>query len=169
MMCFSVLRGGRAALLLAAALAACEPSDPPVPGPSSDDPLSGVWSTRLVMTNPLVGHGVPPDTVRGTITLLRDDRRGQVPGLGGRPTHIGAHTLHLDAFGITLREDVVPGVAARRPAADSVEMAFELAGADQAFTLRGHLAGDSLIVAGWHYSDRATGGAAGRAVLRRTR
>lgn len=169
MKCFSVPRGGHAALLLAATLAACEPPDPPVPSPSEEDPLSGVWSTRLVMTHPLVGHGIPADTVRGTITLLRDDRRGQVPGLGGRPTHIGAHTLHLDAFGITLREDVVPGVAARRLPPDSVEMALELAGADQAFTVRGHLAGDSLIVAGWHYSGRATGGAAGRAVLRRTR
>jgi hypothetical protein len=160
-------RGRRAALPLALALAACERPDPSPPAPSADDPLSGVWSTRLVTTNPLVGHRIPPDTVRGTITLLRDDRRGQVPGLGGRPTHVGAHTLHLDAFGITLREDVVPGVAARLLPGDSVEIAFESARGDPLFAVRGHLVADSII-ARWHYSDRSTGGAAGRALLRRT-
>jgi hypothetical protein len=163
-----ILRGRRAALLLAAALAACEAPHRPPPGAGADDALSGVWSARLVMTTPLVGRAVTPDTVRGTITLLRDDRRGQVPGLGGAPTHVGAHTLHLDPYGIALPENVVPGVASRLLPGDSVEMAFELARADQAFTVRGRLAGDS-ITGRWHYSGHATGGAAGRAVLRRTR
>lgn len=163
-MLYSMFRRGLCAALL---LAACDAPAPGVPQPPGDDPLSGVWSVRLVMTSPLVGHAVAPDTVRGTITLLHDERRGQVAGLGGAPTHVGVHTLHLDAYGIALPEEVVPGVASRLLPRDSVEMAFELIRPDQAFTVRGRIAGDS-IVGGWHYSGRATGGASGRAVLRRT-
>lgn len=163
-------RAGRAmGLLVAAALAACGAPDPPRAG-GGPDPLTGVWSTELVLTRPMLGR---PDsaragTARGRIALLREDRRGEVPGLGGEPTHVGTHTLTLRSFGFEpRRRGEAPGVVARAVRTDSVEIAFESPDGDESFTIRGHLAGDS-ITGSWHFSTRVTG-AAGRVRMRRSR
>lgn len=155
-----------AALLLALA-AGCAPDARPATDAGADA-LTGAWSAELVVTEPLVGrHSASPAAVRGTISLLRDGELRRVRGLGGPPTHVGARTVHLRPFGFEPRPPGdVPGVAARWIAPDSVELAFASTARDQEFVIRGHLAGDS-IAGGWHYSSRGTGGARGRAVLRR--
>lgn len=157
----------RAPLLLALA-AACGGGDRPPPAGPGADALTGAWSAELVVTDPLVGrHPVPGEPARGTISLLRDDEPRQVRGLGGPPTHVGAQTVHLRGFGFEPRPPGdVPGVAARWIAPDSVELVFASATRDQAFVIRGRLAGDS-ITGGWHYSSRGAGGARGRVVMRR--
>ena len=161
--------GWAAGLLLAAVLVACGASDRP-PAGGGPDPLTGVWSAELVLTRPMLGR---PDSATagaagGRVALLREDGRRTAPGLTGAPTHVGTHTLVLSRFGFEpWRRGDAPGVVARWVRPDSVELAFESPDGDESFTIRGHLAGDS-ITGRWHYGTRVTG-AAGRVMMRRSR
>lgn len=161
---------GRAAgPLLVAALAACGAPDPP-PSGRGPDPLTGVWSAELVLTRPLLGRpdSAQSGTARGRIALLREDRLREAPGLTGAPTHVGTHALALARFGFEPRSrGDAPGVVARWVRPDSVELAWESPDTDETFSIRGHLAGDS-ITGRWHYGNRVTG-AAGRVRMRRSR
>ncbi len=165
-----LMRAGRATgLLLTAALAACGAPDRP-PAGGGPDPLTGVWSAELVLTRPMLGRAdsATAGTARGRVALLREDRPGKAPGLTGAPTHVGTHTLSLSRFGFEpRRRGDAPGVVARWVRPDSVELAWESPDGDEDFTIRGHLAGDS-ITGRWHYGTRVTG-AAGRVRMRRSR
>ena len=155
-------------LLLAAALAACGGSDRPPADGSRPDPLAGVWDAELVLTRPMLGRAdsAHAGSVRGRIALLHEDGLRGAPGLTGTPTHVGTHTLTLRRFGFEpRRQDGAPGIVARWVRPDSLELAFESPGGDETFTMRGQLAGDS-IVGQWHYSTRVTG-AAGRVTMHR--
>jgi hypothetical protein len=162
---------GAAGVLLCVLAAACGAEREPGPAPPGAEALTGVWRTELVLADPLLPrHGTAaPPVARGDVSLLRDDDLRAMPGLHGRPTHVGVHTLVLRGFGFEPRPaGKVPAVAARWYPPDSVELAFEAAaGSGELLTVLGRIHADS-IVGEWHFSTRASG-AAGPVVMHRGR
>ena len=160
-----------AALLLCLPAAGCGRARERPRVPEGADALTGVWSTELVLTDPLLRSADPakPRVANGTISLLRKDGVPGGAGLHGTPTHVGVHTVELVGFGFRPHPaGAVPAVAARWIAPDSVEMTFEsAAGAGELMYVAGHLEGDS-VVGRWHYSTRVAG-AGGRVLMRRAR
>lgn len=126
--------------------------------------LEGDWELILHRdSRPLPGDSAGGE-VSGTIALLTNREGVRVDDFSGVPLNVGVHDLHLGDIAPGVSTTGVPGVVGS-VLGDSASIVIA-PGTRQPLTMRGHLAGDS-IVGRWATHQRAAVSATGTFVMRR--